>query len=285
MELRHVRYFLTVVDAGSISEGARRLHMSQPLLSLAMRQLEEELGTRLLVRGHSRLALTDAGRAFYQKGQNLVEMANRTCREIREMRKVDTIHLGVTPTTVPLVLPALRALCLQDPLVRIDLHDGSTYQLLDLMARHLIDAALVRSPCTVGNLHSLSIATDSMRFLSLEEGKRQPVGLEEIASRPLILYRRYRDFILEAFGRRSLEARLVAECDDARTAISMVRLGLGCAVVPATMAEACEGLSLRPIQAPDLETRILFVWDRDLPLVGSLKAQLLAGKAKDTCSE
>lgn len=276
MELRQVRYFLTVVDAGSISEGARRLHISQPPLSLAMRQLEEELGTRLFVRGHSHLTLTEAGRAFYQKGQNLVELASQTTREIREMRRERTLHLGVTPTTVPLVMPALQAIRNQDPSVRIDLHDGSTYQLLDLMARRLVDAAVIRTPCSAGSLHQLSIARDTMLLLSPVGREKSPVGLEELSSLPLILYRRYRDFILDAFSHRALEPKLVGECDDARTAISMVRASLGYAVIPSTMGGAAAGTVTRPIEAPELTTEILFVWDRDLPLVQEMKGRLLA---------
>ncbi|MDD7201828.1 MAG: LysR family transcriptional regulator [Sphaerochaetaceae bacterium] len=276
MELRQVRYFLTVVDGGSISEGARRLHISQPPLSLAMRQLEEELGAQLFVRGHSRLTLTEAGRAFYQKGQNLVELALQTSREIREMRRERTLHLGVTPTTVPLVMPALQAIRNQDPAVRIDLHDGSTYQLLDLMARRLVDAAVIRTPCSAGNLHQVSVTHDSMLLLSPGGRTEGPVGLEVLSPLPLILYRRYRDFILDAFSHHALKLKLVGECDDARTAISMVRAGLGYAVIPSTMGGAASGIAARPVVAPELTTEILFVWDRDLPLVQEMKEQLLA---------
>lgn len=275
MELRQVRYFLTVVDAGSISEGARRLHISQPPLSLAMRQLEEELEAQLFVRGHSHLTLTEAGRSFYQKGQNLVELASQTTREIREMRRERTLHLGVTPTTVPLVMPALQAVRNQDSSIRIDLHDGSTYQLLDLVARRLVDAAVIRTPCSAGNLHQVAIARDSMLFLSPDGQEKGPVCLEELSRFPLILYRRYRDFILDVFSHHAVEPKLVGECDDARTAISMVRASLGCAIIPSTMGDAAAGTIARQVEAPELATEILFVWDRDLPLVQEMKEQLL----------
>ncbi len=275
MELRQIRYFLAVVDAGSISEGARRLHISQPPLSVTMRALEEELGAKLFQRGHNHLTLTDAGRAFYQKGQNMIDLALQTQREIKEMGSGRTLHLGVTPTTVSLVMPAIGMLKGSNPLLHIDLHDGSTYQLLDLMAQRIIEAAVIRTPCSVGTLSTLSLARDRMMFLGKDARGKDCVSLEEIAKRPLILYRRYRDFITEAFTRHNLEVNLVGECDDARTAMAMVGEGIGNAIIPATMRLEAETLYFAFIDSEDLSTEILFVWNQESPLVDAIKKCLL----------
>ena len=66
MELKQLEYFLAVADAGSISEAARLLHMTQPPLSVQMKLLENEVGTDLFIRSHRRTVLTDAGKKLYE---------------------------------------------------------------------------------------------------------------------------------------------------------------------------------------------------------------------------
>ena len=82
MELRQLEYYVAVVQHGSILQAASALNLSQPPLSVAMKQLEQELGTPLFFRGARRIQLTAAGERFYQRALDILSLTEDTRREI-----------------------------------------------------------------------------------------------------------------------------------------------------------------------------------------------------------
>ena len=82
MELRVLEYFLAVARNESISKVAESLHLSQPTLSRQIRNLEEELGKQLLIRGNRRVTLTDEGRLLQKRAEEIVSLVNKTEKEL-----------------------------------------------------------------------------------------------------------------------------------------------------------------------------------------------------------
>lgn len=82
MELRVLEYFLAVAGKESISKAAESLHLSQPTLSRQIRDLEEELGKQLLIRGNRRVTLTDEGRLLQKRAEEIVSLVNKTEKEL-----------------------------------------------------------------------------------------------------------------------------------------------------------------------------------------------------------
>ena len=82
MELRQLEYYVAVVQHGSILQAASALNLSQPPLGVAMKQLEQELGTPLFFRGARRIQLTAAGERFYQRALDILSLTEDTRREI-----------------------------------------------------------------------------------------------------------------------------------------------------------------------------------------------------------
>ena len=87
MELRVLRYFLTVAQEGNITKAADILHVTQPTLSRQLMDLEAELGTTLFIRGKRAITLTDDGHLLRQRAQEIVELAEKTQREFTEQRE------------------------------------------------------------------------------------------------------------------------------------------------------------------------------------------------------
>ena len=108
MELRQLRYFKAVADAGSICEGARKLQISQPPLSYQMKVLEEELGTRLFDRGARKITLTESGLVLYQRADSLLQIAENTEREIENIIQHPVLRIGTTPTSGPVIMELLK---------------------------------------------------------------------------------------------------------------------------------------------------------------------------------
>ena len=88
MDLRVLNYFLTVAKEGNITHAADVLHMTQPTLSRQLKDLEEELGVALFVRGSRQISLTDAGMLFQQRAAELVTLLDKTRRDLAEQENL-----------------------------------------------------------------------------------------------------------------------------------------------------------------------------------------------------
>jgi len=147
MELRHLRYFVAVADAGSLSVAAERLHTSQPSLSRQIRDLEEEVGAQLLTRSARGIDLTPAGRAFLEHARlvlSQVEAATEAARRVAHPAKACFVMGFLTGHELSWMPEALRIL--RDELPNIDVMISSQYSplLADGLSKGKIDAAFLR---------------------------------------------------------------------------------------------------------------------------------------------
>src|SRR5215510_9613882 len=110
-ELRLIRYFVTVADEGNVTKAARRLHIAQPSLSSALRQLETQLGVELLRRDGRQLALTPAGELLRRRGRELLTNVDAVVAEVRGAAVGGRLRLGVSPTARYELAPRLLAVC------------------------------------------------------------------------------------------------------------------------------------------------------------------------------
>ena len=144
-ELRLVRYFVAVAQERNITRAAERLHLAQPSLSAAMKQLEEQLGTPLLERSARGLGLTPAGELLHERGRELLEHAEAVASEVRERGGAPAarLRLGLTPTARWGVGPELLAACAaQAPAVMLYTSEDTTGALLRDVARGRLDLAV-----------------------------------------------------------------------------------------------------------------------------------------------
>ncbi len=105
MDLKVVRYFIEIVDAGGFAKAAEKIHLTQPALSKSIRQLEQDLDLVLLERGKrgSQLRPTAAGEVVYRHGQELLNVRRNMLRELAAQRSLNSgeLHLGLAPSAVP----------------------------------------------------------------------------------------------------------------------------------------------------------------------------------------
>ena len=153
MDLKQLRYFVTVVETGSISAAARKLYMTQPPLSARMQALEQELGCPLLERGARRVELTDAGRRLYERAKTLLELEQTAREEVRACADPagGVLRLGVVSSVAGEMVPRwLTAFTRQMPGVQLRLTEANTFRLLEQLRQGHIQLAIVRTPCAAG---------------------------------------------------------------------------------------------------------------------------------------
>jgi len=272
MDIRQLEYFRAIAECGSISEAARHLNLSQPPLSFQMKRLEEELQVRLFERGRREITLTPAGKLLYQRAGDLLSAADSAAREVSAAGLFLQLRLGTTPTVISIAAPCLSRFAGKHPEVRYELHNGNTYQLRELLKDGTIDAAFIRTPVSLSGLNAMTLQRDVM-IAVFPKGQPAPetVSMEELAGRPLIIYRRYQQLILDAFYSRGLNPDIFCLCEDGRDAVLLAAGGPAAAIVPGCMSSSLSSeQSFARIQAEDLLTSILIAWRKDRKASGIL---------------
>ena len=142
-ELRLIRYFVAVAEEGNVTRAARQLHIAQPSLSAALRQLEAQLGVELLRRDGRQLALTPAGELLRRRGRQLLAEADAVVAAVQGAAAGGRLRLGVSPTARYGLAPRLLALCAaESPGVMIYTQEDTTSSLVRGVADGHLDAAI-----------------------------------------------------------------------------------------------------------------------------------------------
>jgi LysR family hca operon transcriptional activator len=145
MELRHLRYFAAVAAHGSFNRAAESLHLTQPALSRQVKDLEDELGVLLVVRGQNAVKLTGAGELFYEEAREVLARADEAVQRVRGEARSGTLRVGYAPSMIAGIMPAvLEKFQSATPSVRIELTDLSSREINELANEGRLD--LVISP-------------------------------------------------------------------------------------------------------------------------------------------
>lgn len=260
MELRHLRYFAVVAEELNITRAAARLHISQPPLSRQIRDLEDELGVKLLERGGKSLRLTPAGMIFHDEARAIlarVEEARRTLRAFSGEK--DTLRIGYAPSLSVEILPkALREFERLSPGTRVALHDFSTEEMFAGLRAGTLDAALMIQPDRpkIDGVEFRELARYAVCVAvapSHPLATAQSPGLRLIFRERLIIYDRkeypeYFRWLKKLCGGVVIPAE---EHDSATSLIASVESGRGIALVPETFScFAGSRLAVRKVARP-----------------------------------
>src|SRR5438105_6759154 len=163
MELRHLRYFVAVAEMGSVSRAAGKLFIAQPPLSKQIKQLEDEVGVKLLVRSSRGVRLTGAGLAFLHEAKDLLARAEHAKRLARHNDSAvgGVVRIGYVPsaghTLLPRLLGRMRAI---HPEGEIDVREMITPQQVQSLCTGEIDVGLARMPVSSGRITLIAELAD-----------------------------------------------------------------------------------------------------------------------------
>lgn len=243
MEVRQLRYFVAVAEELHFGRAAKRLHVTQPPLSQAIKQLEAEVGTPLLERTSRRVALTDAGRAFLPEARQVLAALDRSTAAAREAAegRIGTLRLGVVPTAARAVLPALlRRYRERAPRVRLDVHELGTARQLGLLREGRLDAGIGRDVGVDEPGVTAAVLLREPLVAVRPLGVGRPAGrvaLTDLAELPLVGVTahgspRLHHLVTAAFAGVGAHPRVVQEVDQLDTVLALVAAGVGAALLP-----------------------------------------------------
>lgn len=268
MEIRQLRYFTEIVEEGTITAAARKLHMSQPPLSFQIRQLEEELGTILFERGARQIKLTEAGRTLYRYAVEMLELEHTACDDIRNLTlgKKGSVRIGMVSSAASReLLHGVKHFADEHPQVQLLIFDANTSELLEMLRREKIELAFIRTPYPTHDFETAFVRRDSMCAVGMPDmlkGKGN-ISLKSVSSYPLITYRRREPLIRSALNRLNLPGSFTCITDDARSALMLAQNRLGIAVVPESPTAAFSGMKIRCIDSPQLVSDLTVIKRKD----------------------
>ena len=144
MELRHLRYFAAVAAHGSFSRAAHNLHLTQPALSRQVKDLEEEIGVPLFLRGTNAVTLTEAGEIFYEEARDLLARADQAIQRVRGEARNEALRVGYGPSLTSGIMPkAIERFQAAVPRVRLELEDLTPREMAEKMKEGVLDLVIL----------------------------------------------------------------------------------------------------------------------------------------------
>ena len=196
MDLKQLQYFLTIVEEGSITAAAARLHVTQPPLSQQLKKLEKEFNVVLFERDSRNLQLTAVGQMFADRARQLLALSNVIQKEIVDFSSgyKGNLYIGITPTAVPLVLsPKIAEFHQNYPMINFEFFEGNSAYIHDLVQKGIIDIGIIRSPFHLQGIKYLKKEPEPMvAVMSPEYNWSDCVScsVDELDGKQLIIYRR-----------------------------------------------------------------------------------------------
>ena len=281
LTLKQLRYFEALAQHGHFGRAAQACAISQPALSVQIRELEESLGTELFERGARQIRLTNFGEEFATRVRGIL----RSVDELGELAMASRDHLvgrlriGVIPTIAPYLLPEIITdLTAANSSIDIQIRESLTPILVRELADGRLDAAIVALPVSEPSLTEVSLFEENFVLVRpvADEGKPVP-GHEDLREMKLLLLEEghcFRDQALSFCNIQSSRPREMLDASSLATLVQMVGAGLGVTLIP-EMAIAVETrsapVSIAHFRHPQPSRTIGMIWRKTSPLAKQLR--------------
>lgn len=267
MDIRQMKYFIAIAEERNITAAAQRLHMSQPPLSLQLKQLEEELGVMLVERHGKKLELTDKGELLYRHALNIVHAFEEVKNELQETDegRKGNLSVGINTLSVPEFPEWLESFHASYPLVYLRIVQNDSSYLAELVKNRTIELGLVRLPLANQDLNYLHLYNESFIFVC-RQNEKEKISMDEISHYPLILpstegLGSY-SIIHDAFTKAQIPLQVISECSDMNVLMQLVSSGIGSTIVPESVFQsyAHSNLFAREITDAGLRSSVGLIW-------------------------
>ena len=281
MELRQLRYFVAVAEAGNFSRAAERLYVSQPPLSTQIKSLERELGVRLLERSNRGVSLTAAGSVFFAETRALLARLEHAKSQAlqAERGEAGVLSIGfVSIADYSILPPTLKSFRAQYPRVEVELHELTTdAQIRELRAARL-DLGIGLAPVDEPDLEFEPVLRESLVLAAPSEGPVSKgagaIDLRTLAKTSFIIPPReigpgLYDLIISHCRSFGFTPRITQEARQMQTVIGLVSAGMGVALVPSSVRNLKRtGVQYRPLRGKPalIESGLLRLRGHDGPL-------------------
>lgn len=276
MELRVLRYFLTVAREGSITGAANFLHVTQPTLSRQLKDLEEELGHKLLVRSNHNVTLTAEGMLLRKRAEEIIDMVDKTEAEFNSLEEniSGDIYIGGGETkAMKLIAEIVRDLQKDYPNLHYHLYSGNSDDVTERLDKGLLDFGILIQPADISKYDYINMPAKDLWGVIMRKdstlANKEVIERKDLLNLPLICSRqaigqtRAKNEFSEWFGEDFDKLNIITTFNLVYNAAIMVEEGVGYAISLDKLVNktANSNLCFRPLE-PKLESGLNIVWKK-----------------------
>jgi len=240
VNLRAMKYFVAMVDAGSLTAASEAIAIAQPALSRQLRELEKDLGVQLLHRTPQGVQMTQAGATLYEAACRILADAEQVREQLtgrqRKARQT-TVVLGTSPTLARLLVPGVFARCRNaSDDVKLTVREAFTPVLLDWLERGIIDIAVVTNPEPGRALTMHTLLGEPFALVTQASRRLSPViSLSELARIPVLMTTIHRGIVESQLAPLGGRLNVQSEIDSVDAIREMVLQGQGSTLMPVSV--------------------------------------------------
>lgn len=245
MELRHLQHFIAVVEELSFTRAAERVHIVQSSLSSSIRVLEDELQAQLLVRSTRQVQLTPAGRAFFERAREALDViatGRESVADIVGLRKgklsIGTVHTLAAFLDLPSLIERYHKAC---PGIEVRMRQGRTEELIELLRTGRLDLAFLPLLDPPDDIVTRIVACEDLVVAAAPDhplAQQKSTTLAELVNYPFVDFELgwgTRSLVDHAFAKGRLQRRTAFDVTDLDMLFDLVGKGLGIAMLPETI--------------------------------------------------
>ena len=272
MDIRILKYFLAVAREESITKAAETLHMTQPPLSRQLKELEEEIGKHLLIRGSKKVTLTEDGILLRKRAEEIVSLMEKTKTELlsSDDNIIGDIYMGSGETeAVSSIAKVAKNLQKAHPLIRYHIYSGDAKHIVERLDNGLIDFGLLVEPFDIAKYDFIRLPVkDTWGVLMLKNSplaEKDNIHAEDLWDKPLIISHQTfaNDEMISWLKKDISQLNIVASYNLLYNASRFVKAGFGYAIALDKLINTSgdSELCFRPL-SPTLEAGLCIVWKR-----------------------
>ncbi len=274
MELRHIRYFLTVAEEGSLTKAAEKLMIAQPPLSRQIKDLEEELGCELFFRKNHGVTLTEAGVRFRQYASQIVTLSERAYEDMRDMEQglQGILYLAAVEAKAPQIISEwIRDFSELYPNVEYNLWNGNTDDVVHRVNSGLCEIAVITAPYDAEELIGFNVYEEPWVAMipnshPLAKTKGDSICLKELKDCPLLIPSRASRLreIEDWFAPLHITPKVICRLAHMQNALELTRAGVGIAIFPFSVASYInEEVTVKRLTHPEVNATYVCVRSKE----------------------
>lgn len=276
MELRVLRYFLTVAREGSITAAADLMHVTQPTLSRQLKDLEEELGKKLFIRSSHSIILTEEGLLLRRRAEEIIDMVDKVESEFSSMEETISgdVYIGGGETdAMKQIASIIKELQVSYPNIRYHLYSGNSEDVTERLDKGLLDFGILIQPADLSKYNYIDIPASDVWGVVMRKDSplaiKDAIQAEDLLNVPIICSRQAIKQTLSKnefsnwFGEDFDKLNVVTTYNLAYNASIMVEEGIGYGLVLDKIVNTSSdsNLCFRPLE-PKLESGLNIVWKK-----------------------
>ncbi|AJI22595.1 LysR family transcriptional regulator [Priestia megaterium] len=276
MEVRVLRYFLTVAREGNITRAADFLHVTQPTLSRQLKDLEQELGKKLFIRSSHSIILTDEGMLLRNRAEEIVNMMNKLEAEFSSMEETigGDVYIGGGETeAMKHIARVAKDVQVRYPNIRYHLYSGNEEDITERLDKGLLDFGILIQPADISKYNYLNMPAKDVWGVVMKKDSslavKESIQAADLVNVPLICSRQAmkqtfsKNEFADWFGEDFHKLNIVTTYNLAYNAGIMVEEGVGYAITldKIVNTSTTSNLCFRPLQ-PRLESGLNIVWKK-----------------------